>query len=312
MIIDKIKLIIFSILLIFFFQKNLLGLENKIIYKINNEIITSVDIQNEINYLTALNPSLKNLNNKEVIEISKKSIIREKIKRIEISNQFNNAKAPIEFLENLLKNIYSKIGINNLDEFKKYLKVNKVDYNNVLKKIETEALWNELIVMKFSNKVKIDQNKLREKIIKNKSFENKSYLMSEIVFEISKTEELKEKYKEISKEINNNGFENAALKYSISETANLGGKLNWINEKSLNKKIVNALNLIKKNEFTKPLAVPGGFIILYINDIEIKKSDKNIENELKKLVAESNNNQLNQFSKIYFNKVKEDVKINEI
>lgn len=312
MIIDKIKLIIFSILLIFFYQKNLLGLENKIIYKINNEIITSVDIQNEINYLTALNPSLKNLNNKEVIEISKKSIIREKIKRIEISNQFNNAKAPIEFLENLLKNIYSKIGINNLDEFKKYLKVNKVDYNNVLKKIETEALWNELIVMKFSNKVKIDQNKLREKIIKNKSFENKSYLMSEIVFEISKTEELKEKYKEISKEINNNGFENAALKYSISETANLGGKLNWINEKSLNKKIVNALNLIKKNEFTEPLAVPGGFIILYINDIEIKKSDKNIENELKKLVAETNNNQLNQFSKIYFNKVKEDVKINEI
>lgn len=312
MIIDKIKLIVFSLLLIFFFQKNLLGLENKIIYKINNEIITSIDVQNEIYYLTALNPNLKNLDYKEIVEISKKSIIREKIKRIEISNQFNNAKAPIEFLENLVKNIYSKIGINNLDEFKEYLKVNKVDYKNVLKKIETEALWNELIVMKFSKKVKIDQNKLRDKIIKNKSIENKSYLMSEIVFEVSKADELEEKYKEIIEAINNNGFDNAALKYSISETANLGGKLNWINEKSLNKKILNALNLIKKNEFTEPIAVPGGFIILLINDIEIKKTDKNIENELKKLIAESNNNQLNQFSKIYFNKIKEDMEINEI
>ena len=297
---------------VFLIFTNTNSIENKIIYKINNEIITSIDVQNEIYYLTALNPNLKNLDYKEIVEISKKSIIREKIKRIEISNQFNNAKAPIEFLENLVKNIYSKIGINNLDEFKEYLKVNKVDYKNVLKKIETEALWNELIVMKFSKKVKIDQNKLRDKIIKNKSIENKSYLMSEIVFEVSKADELEEKYKEIIEAINNNGFDNAALKYSISETANLGGKLNWINEKSLNKKILNALNLIKKNEFTEPIAVPGGFIILLINDIEIKKTDKNIENELKKFIAESNNNQLNQFSKIYFNKIKEDMEINEI
>ena len=312
MIINKIKIIIFSLLLIFFFQKNSLSLENKIIYKINNEIITSVDLQNEINYLIALNPNLKNLEKNEIIKISKKSIIREKIKRIEIYNQFENPKAPTEFLENILKNIYNRIGINNLDNFKDYLKVNNVEYKNVLSKIETEALWNELIVFKYSKKVKIDQKKLREKIIKDKTLEDKSYLMSEIVFEVTKTDEFKEKYQEIIETINNNGFDNAALKYSISETANLGGKLNWINEKSLNNTIVRALKSIKKNEYTEPIPVPGGFIILYINDIKIRKSDKNIENELKKLIEESNNNQLNQFSKIYFNKIRENMEINEI
>jgi len=312
MIINKIKLLIFSLLLIFFLQKNLLGIENKIIYKINNEIITSIDIQNEINYLTALNPSLKKLEYNEIIEISKKSIVREKIKGIEISNQFNDAKVPIEFLENSIKNIYTKIGINNLNKFKEYLNLNKVNYQNVLKKIETETLWNELIVMKYSKKIKIDQNKLREKILRNRNIENKSYLMSEIVFEVSKVDELEEKYQEIIETINRDGFENAALKFSISETSNLGGKLNWINEKSLNKNIVNTLSLMKKNEFTKPIPVPGGFIILFINDMEIKKSEINIENELKKLIAESSNNQLNQFSKIYFNKIKEDIEINEI
>ena len=100
--------------------------------------------------------------------------------------------------------------------------------------------------------------------------------------------------------------------YLMNHLIHLGGKLNWINEKSLNKNIVNTLSLMKKNEFTKPIPVPGGFIILFINDIEIKKSEINIENELKKLIAESSNNQLNQFSKIYFNKIKEDIEINEI
>ncbi len=302
----------FVVLLFIFFSENLSALENKIIYKIDNKIITSIDIENEKNYLIALNPNLKNLNNKEIIEISKKSIVREKIKEIEIRNQFKNINFPEEFLGDLIKNIYSKIEKKNLEEFKQYLDQNNVEYKNVVKKIETEALWNELIFAKFSEKVKINEEKLKEQLLKNKETSLKSYLMSEIVFEVSKSENMKIKHQKIIKTINDNGFENAALKYSISATNNIGGKLDWINENSLNKNIRNTLKSKKVNEFTDPITVPGGFLILKINDIKFKKLKINVDVELKKLISVSKNNQLNQFSKIYFNKIKKNIQINEL
>lgn len=312
MIIKKIKLFIFIIFIIFSSHNYSNSFENKIIYKINNEIITTIDLKNEINYLIALNPNLKKLNNKEIISISRKSIVREKIKRIEISNQFKDIKFPENFLEDLIKNIYTKIGINSIDEFKNYLKSNNVQYKNVLKKIETEALWNELIFVKFSKKIKINETKLKEEVIKNKTKNIKSYLMSEILFEVSKNDTFDEKFKKITNSIKEVGFNNTALKYSISETANLCGKLDCINENSLNKKIINLLHNKKINEFTEPFTVPGGFLILQINDIKIQKLDKNLDAELKKLIDSNKNIQLNQFSKIYFNKVKENMEIHEI
>lgn len=312
MIDKKIKLFIFLLLIIFSLQKNSYSFENKIIYKIDTEIITTIDIKNEINYLLVLNPNLKKLNKKEIISISKKSIVREKIKRIEILNQFKDVNFPQEFLDNLIKNVYTKIGKKNLDEFKDYLKSNNVEYKNVLKKIETEALWNELIFAKFSKKIKIDENKLRDEIIKNETKQIKSYLMSEILFEVSQKEVFDEKYKKIIDSIEKIGFDNTALQFSISETASLGGKLDWINENSLNKSIRKTLSTKKINEFTDPIIVPGGFLILKINEIKIKKIERNIEAELKKLINSNRNSQLNQFSKLYFNKIKENVEINEI
>jgi peptidyl-prolyl cis-trans isomerase SurA len=112
--------------------------------------------------------------------------------------------------------------------------------------------------------------------------------------------------------INNKGFDFAVLKYSISPTAKLGGKLDWINENSLNKNIKSAINNLKKNEFTKPIVVPGGFLILKINDIKNTKVEIDIEKEFVKLKNYERNNQLNQYSKIYFNKIKKNLKISEL
>ncbi len=304
---------IYLLIIIFYLiQTNLNSYENKIIYKIDNEIITNLDIENEIIYLTALNPNLKKLDKNEIIQISTKSLIQEKIKNLEIQKNFKNPKISEDFLKELLKNIYSRIGIASLENFKNYLILNQIDYNVVLKKIETEALWNELIIIKFSKKIKIDKKKLEKKIKENINNEVKTYLMSEIFFEVKIDETVENKYQRIIKSIKELGFENAALKYSVSETSKLGGKLDWINENSLNKKIKDLLNTKKINEFTKPITVPGGFLILKINDIKITKSEKNLDKELQKLIQASKNNQLNQFSKLYFNKVKENVEINEI
>src|SRR6056300_368003 len=105
--------------LLFFFISKPLSLENKILFKINNDIITSIDIEEEYRYLLALNNNLKKLSQNEIIEISKKSIVKEKIKFIEINKNFKNPKIPDEILQQILKNLYTRLNINNLDDFKK-------------------------------------------------------------------------------------------------------------------------------------------------------------------------------------------------
>ena len=295
----------------FIFITNSNSLENKIIIKIENQIITSLDINNEYKYLVALNPSLKNSSKEDIIKLSKRSILQEKIKKIEIDKNFNNPKINQEFLEQILQNIYSKIGLDSLNDFKEYLIKNNIDFENVKNKLEIETLWNELIFIKFSSKVKINENNLRKKINNNSKY-LKSYLLSEISFEVSNLKNLEDKFIEISNVIKNKGFDFAALKYSVSPTSSLGGKLDWINENSLNKNIKLAISNLEINDFTKPITVPGGFLILQVNNIKNTKIEIDVEKELNKLKNYEKNNQLNQYSNIYFNKVKKDLEISEL
>jgi len=308
---EKKKFLLFLGVIFFILNSNSNSLENKILAKVENQIISSIDVINEYNYLVALNPSIKNSKKQDILKLSKKSVLQEKIKKIEIERNFNNPKIPLEFIDQILRDVYSKIGFNNLDEFKKYLINNNVDFENVKNKLEIEALWNQLILIKFSSKVKINEKALRKKIKNNNTF-IKSYLLSEISFEISNLKELDKKFQEITKEINNNGFDFAALKYSTSPTSNIGGKLDWINENSLNKNIRAEIKDLEINNFTKPINVPGGFLILQINDIKNSKIEIDIEKEFNKLKNYEKNNQLNQYSKIYFNKVKKDLEISEL
>jgi len=307
----KKNFLLFFGLIFFIFNSNSISLENKILVKIENQIITSIDVNNEYKYLVALNPSLKNSKKDDILKLSKRSILQEKIKKIEIEKNFNNPQIPQEFLEQILKNVYSKIGFTNLDDFKEYLISNNIDFENVRNKLEIEALWNELILIKFSSKVKVNEKVLRERIKDNDQY-LKSYLLSEISFEVSNLKELDKKFQEISKIINDKGFDYAALRYSVSPSSNLGGKLDWINENSLNKNIIEAIKNLNINDFTKPINIPGGFLILQVNDVKNTKIELDIDKELKELENYEKNNQLNQYSKIYFNKVKKDLEISEL
>ena len=307
----KKKILIYFALIFFVLINSSNSLENKILIKIENQIITSLDVDNEYKYLVALNPKIKNSEKNYILQLAKRSVLQEKIKKIEIEKNFNNPKIPQKFLEQILQNIYSKIGFTNIEDFKNYLITNKIDFEKVKNKLEIEALWNELILNKFSSKVKINEKAIRERIKDNNVF-LKSYLLSEISFEVSNLQELNKKFQEISEVINDKGFEVAALKYSISSTSNLGGKLDWINENSLNNNIRLALNNLKINDYTKPINTPGGFLILKINDIKNTKIEIDIDNEFKKIENYEKNNQLNQYSKIYFNKIKKDLEISEL
>ena len=306
------KLILICLAFIFFiYSSSSFSIENKILVKIDNQIITSLDVKNEYKYLIALNPNLKNSKKEDIFQLSKRSIISERIKKIEIEKNFNNPQIPEKLLDRILQSVYLKIGIENINDFKKYLALNDIDFENVKNKLEIEALWNELILIKFSSKVNINEKNLRKKIQQNNKF-SKSYLLSEISFEVSNLNDLDSKYTEISDVINNKGFDFAALKYSVSATSKIGGKLDWINENSLNKQIKNEIKNLKINDFTKPISVSSGFLILKINDIKNTQIEVDLEDELKKLTNFEKNNQLNQYSKIYFNKIKKNLQIDEL
>ena len=293
------------------FSASVQAIENKILIKVNNEIITSIDIENESRYLLTLNKDIKNLSKKRILEISKNSIIKEKIKKNELLKNFQKIEIKDEYLEHIFKNIYIKLGILNLSDFKIYLSKNDINFQNVKEKIKIEALWNELIYMKFSKKIKINENNLREKILQRKKKKSKSFLMSEIFFQVNKMKDLDSKYLEIKNIIDNEGFNNAALTYSISDTSNIGGKLGWINQETLNPSIIKEISKLKINEYTKPIPVSSGFLILKINEIKYIKNNLDVDLELKNLIRLETNKQLNQFSVVYFNKAKKNVQINE-
>ena len=288
------------------------ALENKILFKVDNEIITSVDIYNETKYLKTLNPKVRSLDNKSIFEIAKNSIIKDKIKKIALKENSMNGNIDKKFLEEMMKSIYIKLGIDTLSEFKDFLKINELDINIVENKLKNEILWNQFIYKKFSSKINIDEENIKNEILNYSDKKIKKFLLSEIVFKIEQGENLENKFDKISNEIINKGFDNAASINSISDTSSIGGKIGWVNETSLNKEIKDELSNINIGEYTKPIFTSIGYIILKINDIQEYEQKIDLDNEMKELIKSKTNQQLNQFSNIYFNKIKKDIVINEL
>ena len=173
-------------------------------------------------------------------------------------------------------------------------------------------MWNQLIFTKYKSKITINEKKLKNEILKDKNNKTNSLNLSEIVFNVNENEILKQKYQLIKEDIATKGFENAALIYSNSKTSNLGGKLGWINENSINEKIKVQVKKLDIGKFTDPIVIPGGFLIIKLN--ELKEIDKEIDfdKELKKRIMIKTNQQLNQFSNIYYNRIKKDKKIEKL
>ncbi len=302
-------LVIYSII---FFLNSANSIENKIVVKVDNEIITSLDIAKEINYLSSLNKNIKNLDRQKKYSIAKESLIKEKIKTIELLNYTNKLEQNKDLINNLLKSMYLRLGLKSKDEFLNYIKNFDLNLREIENKIAVETLWNELIYYKFSNKIKINKEDLQRKANLKKNTKIKDYLLSEILFNISNNKELKVKLKSIINNIENNGFENAALIHSISESSKLGGKIGWVNENSLNKKIEVALKKLEVGDYTDPILTPSGFLILKIEDIRTKKVNIDVNKEIQNLIRLETNKQLDQYSIIYFKKIKKNSQIYEL
>ena len=303
-----------KIILIFFYSliffSNATAIENKILFKVNNEIITSIDILTELKYLGTINNDLNKMPKKQAFEIAKKSLIREKIKEIELKKIFKEIIVEDEFINNLLVNHFESAEIKSIYDFEKYFLLLDISPNLIKKKISIEVLWNQFIFDKFNQNVKINKEIIKNELLtKDKQ---KEYLLSEIFFTINENEILDKKTNLLEKEINDKGFSQTALIYSVSNTANKGGKLGWVKETIMSPKIKKIIKQIKINNYTKPIVLPGGFLILKIEDIRETDNDFDLNSEIDKIVRKKTNEQLNQFSNIYFNKIKKNIIINEL
>ena len=285
-------------------------LENKIILKINDEIITSIDIFNEIENLKFFNKNLNQLDNEEIYKIAIQSITKHKIKKNEISKFFENFDAQNEdYLNEVIENSYKNLGFQDVKTFKNELRNKKISFENFKEKIEIDILWSQLIYSKYYNKIIIDEKKLKKQINNLLNETNNLLNLREIIFEVSDMEEIETKFNLIKNDIQKLGFEGAALKHSISNTSANGGNLGWIDERSINKQILNELKIISIKSITKPLRVQSGFLILQKFDEREIQKEINEEEELKKLIDFEKNQQLNNYSNLYYNKVKKSVKI---
>ena len=246
------------------FLTNSISIENKILIKVNNEIITSIDVLNEVKYLNLLNKDLKNFDENKIYEIAKNSLIKNIVKENELKKYFTRLDVDEKYLNDITMKYFDKLNLNSIDELKNLLKRNNLVLEEIQNKITIQILWNNLIFQKFSKNVKIDKKLIKEEISKKETQEE--YLISEIVFNLKEKETLEKKLSIIENEIKKNNFSNAAILHSISDTAINGGNVGWVNFNSLSKKIRDQLYKIQVGEITNPIQIPGGFIILKIEE----------------------------------------------
>ncbi len=308
---NKIKFILFFIILLTSYNyANALSI--KIIAKVENEIITNIDLENEKKYLFFLNPKLKELKDIKSLEIAKNSIITEVIKKNELEKVFNysNENSIVDVIE---QNLLKRKKINDKSELLKILNDNNIEYENFRNKLKIEGLWNQLIYQMYNKNLKINDKEIRENIInqfknKEKKFE---YNLSEIVITETLETDLKDKLLQINNSINEIGFENTANIFSISNTSKNGGSIGWINELQISNKINENLKSLKINEVTKPIKIQTGYLLVKLNDKKELDQKIDIENQVKKMKIKEKNRQMNNYSTIFYKKLKKNTKIYE-
>ena len=282
-----------------------------IVTTINGNIITNFDIEKEVSYLKILNPQLEKLDEKKIFNVAKNSILNEVIKKNEVKKFFKLDK-DIEMINKMYSDLYISLGFSNNLEFENILiKNNSYTTSEIIEKIKVEFFWSRIIFEKFNNQVRINEKELTQKVENIDNYKDE-YLLSEIFFNKDVSLSLEDQINKITNSIDQVGFNNTASIFSKSESANFGGKIGWVEENSLSKKIIDEIKKIKIGEYTSVIQFGNNFLILKVEDKKTKKININNDQLLTKMIEFEKNKQLNQFSNIYFNKIKKNININEI
>ena len=288
--------------------------EIKILYKLENDIITNQDIIDELNYLISLNNNLTSLEKDKLNEIAISSVIKEKIKYLELKKYFKINENTKEVDDIVLKEVNKRLRINDLENIKKYFSSYNLSLDQVKFKIRVELFWNKLIYDRYINKISINKKELKNKVLND--FKNKElideYFLKEILFNLEENENLEKKYLDIKNTIKSTGFENAANIYSVSDTSKFGGEIGWVNKLQLSEKITNQLDEIEIGGLTNYIPVGNSYLIIKLDNKRKIKSEIDLDKETEILIQKETDRQLNQYSINLFNKLKKNIFIYEL
>ena len=303
------KIVVISIVILLNLINFLKAETNKIqiLYKIENEIITNYDLNDEIKYII-LGRNLGNLDIQQLKKISETTLIREKIKLLEINKYFNidfDLILKSEETNKMFQNLSKNLNFETLENFKEHLSKEGINENELKKKLIIEKFWNRLIVDLYGKKVKINESKIEIKIqnLKDQNLQIKNFNLSEIVYSESNVEQNKLKLEEIKKSIETVGFEKTASIFSISESAKMSGNIGWVNENQISEKILREIIKLEIGQYSNPIITAGGNIILKLNNIEEIKKNFDEREEKNKIINFERNRILNEYSLIHYKKL---------
>ena len=279
--------------------------------KVNDQIITTYDLEKEINYLLALNPRLKEISENDLSRLAKRSMIKEIIRKSEIL-KYKQLDLKNSQINNVLENIIQNLNFSDLSQFENYLVGFDISIDDIKEKIEIENEWKNLIYAKYSKNIKIDKKKLVNKIEKTSKEEfSLEYNLSEIVFSNKQNVSIEEFSKKIEESIKINGFENTANLYSIADSSKAGGKIGWVKKNNLSLEINRELEDLKINSHSNPIKIGNNYLILKINDMKEVAIKFDKQKELDRMIVSETSKQLDKFSNIFYNKIKLNSTISE-
>lgn len=277
-------------------------IEEKILVNVDNEIITSYDLKNQIKTIIILSNRQINQNNiDKTKKIALNNLVNLMIKKIEV-NKFD-----IQIEDNSVSNYLNTVSNRDIDNLKKIFLTNNLNFESYRNNIEIELRWQKLIVSKFRNKIIIDDQEIQN-LINRASNEKRSlndYKLSKIEITFNDKNDLKNEIETIKNEINEFGFEDTALKLKASNSQINKDEIDWINEKALSGTILDAIKNLKKNEISKPIIISNSVLFLKVKDIKKSNLEKlNLEELKKNIVDQKTNELLSSYSKSHLSKLR--------
>lgn len=290
---NKISIIFFFLI---FFLNGILNakIENKIIVKVGNEVITSFEIKNKILRTLILNNS--NINQENIDKLKEQvldNLINIKLKENELK------KTNVEIDTNRINEYLSKITSNDIAKLKNLFKQNNVSFELFIDELKTEFRWQKFIYQKYSKKIEVNENSLNDEIetLLKDQLEVKEVNLSEIQLLNNQNINNKKFIQNIFDEIKQNGFENTALKFSVSSSSSEKGSLGWINIKTLSKSIYDLVSNMSPGDISEPIIQSNNILLIKLNkERKVSRTDLDKDEMKKRLIKQKENELFNLYS----------------
>ena len=303
----KIKILTIAFLYLNFLCIPTNAITNKIVLKVENEIITNYEVKNKI--LTSLVLAGDEITQENINKLKKQaleSLIQNKLKIIELKKyKINKNNSQVNSYLNLVSE-------NDITKLQNKFENNNLDYNLFLEEVEIQTMWQNFIYLFYKEKIEINENSVDEELKKIIENENKiqEFNISEIEIMIEESANIDQIILDLNEKIKKEGFEITALKYSISSSANNKGNLGWISSKVLSREIFNVLKTMDIGQISYPIKRQNSILFLKLDDVRtVKVQNLNIDELKKKIIEQKKNEMFNLYSKSHLSKLRNTVLI---